>query len=308
MAKDTGDPRGPGMPGSGGWFPATDVRPETTRLYDGHGDVIFDFEDVQPINGIYVEADDNLQLQILSNTADTVLLNYRVLTPNEGVKEGTLSFANGGGRGSQLFSTPLPEGFLLSAVVLPSSALSPAQYVFVSVALRFGSQLLANQTNILAQGYCSQAAPVSYPQGPLIRSTDGLGVLRSITGSVPAAGADISETVPAGARWQLLSMRATLTTAVAVASRQVKLTLDDGANRFYDTGDGPVQAASLAWAYTFAPTGSPPTNALTDVQIHYDNAQFEAPSYRVRTVTAAIQAADQWTAPQYVVREWQEMQ
>ncbi len=305
MAYQREDPRGPGMPGSGGW---TKEGPDANAITiaDNTPDAIFDFDAVSPLTGRYTLGDSVLQINLLSNATVNLSLIYRILTRNNGVVLGQRILVNAGGRTSQLFSEQVTEGFVLSAAVVPVSPLSIGQYLYASIGLRRLNQSLQSVMDILAQGYASTSAPLSFPASGVQRCTDGGGVLRVITGATPAAGADISETVPGGARWQLLSLRAQLTTAVAVANRQVALTLDDGANVFYETADGPAQIASLAWEYIFAPTGFAPVNTLTDVDIHYDNAQLQAVAFRIRTDTTVLQAADQWTAPTFIVREWQD--
>lgn len=55
-----------------------------------------------------------------------------------------------------------------------------------------------------------------------------------IVGANPAAGAEVSETVPAGETWCLLGVRVTLVTSATVATRQPILTLDDGTNIFFE--------------------------------------------------------------------------
>jgi hypothetical protein len=306
MAKNTGDPRGPGMPGSGGWVHTQDDGPQNVQIKSSLGDVVFSFDDVYPWDGVYVREDDMLQVELFTLATPTLNLQYRILRPDGTVLVSQDAIAATASRTQSFVSRQLAEGILLSVALFPVVAVVPSLYAYASIGLRRQNLGTASLHQVLAAGYLTQACPLSWPGHTLQRPTDGGGALRSITGSVPAAGADISEAVPANTRWQLLSLRASLTTAVAVASRQPKITLDDGALRFYDTGDGPAQAASLTWAYTFAPTGSLPTNSLTDVQIHYDNAQILGPGFRIRTLTAAIQAADQWTAPQYLVREWQD--
>ena len=305
MAKNTGDPRGPGMPQSGGFFPVG-MRREDVVIADGSADTTFDFCDVQPIGGVFVRADDVLQVELFSSGTPTLNLQYRILRPDNTVLVSQDAIVVSAARTQQFFTRQLAEGFLLSVNVFPAASVASSAYAYCSIGLRRQNLGTSSAYVNLTAGYVTQACPLSFPGAVLQRPTDGAGILRSITGAVPAAGADISETVPANTRWQLLSLRASLGTAVAVANRQPQLTLDDGALVFYHTAQGPNQAASLTWAYCFAPQGFAPTNTNLFVTTHYDNAQILGPGFRIRTLTAAIQAADQWTAPQYLVREWQD--
>jgi hypothetical protein len=85
---------------------------------------------------------------------------------------------------------------------------------------------------VLLQGYVTDTSRLSFPGSPIRSSIEGPGVLRSITGTNPAANAEISETVPTNARWRVHAIRFTLVTDANVANREVALTLDDGAAVF----------------------------------------------------------------------------
>lgn len=305
MADKTGDPRGPGMPHSGGWVQVTPPSEEVT-IKSSMGDLTWNFEDVWPFGGVYVREDDVLQVQIISFAFAAVNLQYRILRPDGTVLVSQDALVSSSFRVANFFSRQLAEGILLSVAAITTSSVSSNAYCYVSIGLRRANLGATSLHQVLAAGYVTQACPLSWPGHTLQRPTDGAGILRSITGTVPGAGLDISETVPANTRWQLLALNASLTTAIAVANRQTVLALDDGVTVFYETPNGPAQAASLTWEYHFAPLGFAPVNVLLDVSMHYDNSQLLGPGFRIRTDTASIQAADQWTAPQYVVREWQD--
>jgi hypothetical protein len=306
MAKNTGDPRGPGMPGSGGWMHTQDDGPQAVNIKSSMGDLTWNFEDVWPFGGVYVRADDVLQVQIIAAAIPQLVLQTRILRPDGTVLVSQDLVAGVINRVPFFLSRQLAEGILLSVALVPNTAVLSSQYGYGSIGLRRQNLGATSLYQVLCAGYFMQACPLSWPGNTVQRPTDGAGIIRSITGTVPAAGADISEVVPANTRWQLLSLFAQLTTAVAVASRQANLQLDDGVNIFYETPNGPIQAASLVWEYNFAPCGFAPAVVLTDVAMHYDNSQILTSGFRIRTDTIAIQAADQWTAPQYLVREWQD--
>jgi hypothetical protein len=303
MANKTGDPRGPGMPGSGGWFPATNPGPEPVLL-GASGEVDLSYGCYVPQRGVYVAADDMLQAQVYSNGATSAILMYRLLLPDGTVLVSQDSISLNGARTQQFFSRQLAQGVLLSVTLIPAFNLPAQGLIYASIGLRRLAQGATSLHEVLCAGQVTQLFPLTWPDTALRYPTDGAGSLRSITGSVPAAGADISETVPSNTRWQLLALNASLVTAVAVAIRQATLLIDDGANVLYEAPEGPGQAASLTWEYHFASQGFAPVNTLTDVSMHYDNSLVLGPGYRIKTDTAAIQAADQWSAPQYLVREW----
>jgi len=126
-------------------------------------------------------------------------------------------------------------------------------------------------------------------------------VRRVIAGPAPAAGADWSVTVPAGKVWRLVSVQATLTTAVAVANRSPRLIVGDGDATFLTIPPVAVQAASLAGVFDWLEHGSAYTTAPDQV-LSLPALVLEA-GWTVGTSTTAIQAADQWSAQQLLVLE-----
>lgn len=307
MVYENSDGRGPGnRSGSGGQY-GLDA-PGDSPIRTACPEALFDWDDIPPDIGPYVLADDLLQVTLAGNGSSTAIINYAVLTRDNGIVLGQERFTNTGTNSGSTQSFQLREGFLLSVTVVPSANLGTGAYLWATVGIRRLTQTRQNIYQVLCQGYTYALAPLTFPQSPVKVPSDGGGCVRVISGATPAAGADISESVPSAVRWQLLSLRATLTTSAAVANRQVGLTLDDSTNRFYDSAQGPAQAASLAWAYTFAPLGVAQVQTNTQVSIQTP-ADFPLEAqFRIRTVTLAIQAADQWSGLFYLVREWQGQQ
>jgi hypothetical protein len=206
---------------------------------------------------------------------------------------------------SSIFITP--EGWLLGGEVFVSGAapLIGQTYVVLEIVRGTGSSALPLQ--VIAAGYVSAKQPLPFPGVQVGSTLDGGGALRSITGSAPAAGAEISETVPTGARWELLLFRAAYTTSATAGNRQPILILDDGSNRWMTSPYLGVTAASGNGAGEWAqgsnigaavggqnPSGFLPLNNRLPA------------GARIRTTTVAIAAGDQYAAPTYLVREWLE--
>ena len=136
---------------------------------------------------------------------------------------------------------------------------------------------------------------------------DGGGALRSITGATPAAAAEISETVPTGARWELIALRTQLVTSATAGARRPILFLDDGANVFARLSNSSTLAASLTGNFTWIEgSGAPSLDGGTDFQAAVPSGVRLGSGYRIRTSTTNIQAGDQFSAVQYLVREWLE--
>lgn len=124
-----------------------------------------------------------------------------------------------------------------------------------------------------------------------------------VTGTGPAAGAEISETVPDGEVWELQSVQLSLVTDATAVNRNVELTLDDGSTVFFRVEAGINQSSSATTKYSFADFGFASGSAVHDtVAISLPTFVLPAGS-RIKTVTASLQAGDDWGAPVlYVVK------
>jgi hypothetical protein len=199
----------------------------------------------------------------------------------------------------------LGDGWLLNAQVIVSAGTPAIGQTFARLSLVRGITVNAPDLFTLGADYVTAKQPLSYPGSGVTDATDGAGALRSITGATPSAGAEVSETVPTGARWELLSIIWTFVTAVAVANRFADITLDDGANVFFRCGPTIAQAASTTQIYnSFQGAGPVTRDGNTVVERSLPIGVRLGAGYRIRSNTLAIQAADQYSAVQYLVREW----
>lgn len=172
--------------------------------------------------------------------------------------------------------------------------------LYVKVSMRVDGVVVA----ILMAGYVAETNKIAYPGGNLESSLEGPGLIRSITGTDPAAGANILETVPTGARWRLISFRFSLVTDATVMNRQAFLAIDDGVNTLTESGTAAVQPASTTYQYQAGNWNSPANPvAYSSYIINILNIYLEA-GYRIKSSVANFQAGDNLSAPQYLVEEW----
>ena len=157
---------------------------------------------------------------------------------------------------------------------------------------------------LLFAGYITDTSTPIYPNGKVESSISGPGFMRSITGTNPAVGAEISETVPAGARWKLHALRFELVTDGNAANRGVLLDLGNGADTYHATRQHDIQILSLTRQYNY----SLQTYFLAAVnfsEFHNILPDIIMPAGHVlKTVTGSIQAGDNYGAPQLLVEEW----
>ena len=206
---------------------------------------------------------------------------------------------------SSIFLTP--TGWLLGGEVFVSGASPSLGQTFVVVEIVRGVGANAIALQVIGAGYVSAKQPLSFPSPTILNSIDSGGALRSISGTQPGAGAEISETVPTGARWELVTFRAGLVTNATAGNRTSILYFDDGVNRL----------ASFPAMAVVAPSGNSAIEwARGSTAIATVNGQ-NLPGFvpqslllpagaRMRTATANLAAGDQFGAPQYLVREWLE--
>lgn len=199
---------------------------------------------------------------------------------------------------------PLSEGWLLGCALFASSGAPRIGQVFVVVDLMRGSGSGATLIQTLAQGYITDTQRLSWPSSPIRSSIDGPGVLRSITGTDPAANVEISETVPTNARWRVHAIRFTLVTDANAANREVSLTLDDGTLVYCRVPSRATQAASLTFAYSaFFDSALEAVAQDTERTIRLPRLDMQG-GHRFATVTTNRQVTDNYSAPQYLVEEW----
>jgi len=189
--------------------------------------------------------------------------------------------------------------------------------IFVSVADNTGSmqqgscyasvELLANQERFmtLVTGFVYSVHGITWP--PINNDTymPGMGKIRHITGTNPAAGVEISETVPAGRTWELLSISFTLVAAAAAASRRVHLKLTNELGGEIDVFGNTDQIISETRKYCFAQYGHV-LDEIDDgvIQIPLPQKIYLKQDSTITTDTTNLQGGDDFSAPSINVMEY----
>lgn len=198
----------------------------------------------------------------------------------------------------------LTTGRLIDVAVTPKSGSPYRGHCYVTLGLARRTAPTTEYYQDLAKGYVTAAGGLIWPGGPYLDSVEGPGLLRSVTGTDPAAGAEISESVPTNARWRLRSLRASLVTDATVATRTVNFIVDDGATTLLNFPGVTTQTASLTRAYNVAEYGFQPSAVGTDIFFYIPFLVRLLQGWRIRTSTTNLQAGDDWGAPQMEVEEW----
>jgi hypothetical protein len=282
--------------------------PESFQVRSATSELDFATEDLLPGLGEYVGVDDRLQVSCVAQAvATSVICNIRLMRP-DGVIVPLVFVVNIGSIHVVTTGTfQLIEGWILSATLLSSGNVNPSAPIFAWASLIRPPNNIAAQYQTLISGYVAATLPLTFPNGLPQASTVGAGGLHSQVITTPGAGADFTFTIPALTRMRIISLSATLATAVAVASRFAELVIDDGVNVVAEIAAPAAQAASLTDDYTWADS-IPEFTAIDAVVMAPLPSQLILPvGFRIRSETTAIQAADQWSAITMLVQEWSDV-
>lgn len=255
---------------------------------------------------VYLTGEELLRITTIANLGSLVVtVAGRVLRPDNTIAPFQFTHVPNSNRTVATTVVALPEGWLLGAVAKVTSGSPSFGAVWGSLELVRGAGSAAIAVQSLANDFISANAPLMWPGSANVDPLEGAGNLRSITGTTPGAGAEVSETVPTGARWELISFWVQLITAVAVANRVVELIFDDGTLEYFRAGTTGNQAASITgqhvWTQGLILAGFDNV-ALWPGYLPFNNRL--GAGHRIRTKTNNIQGADQHGPVQYLVREW----
>ncbi len=253
----------------------------------------------------YLTGEESLRLTTFANLGGlTVTMTGRVLRPDNTISRFSVPHTPNSNRTAASTSVNLPEGWLLGAECKVTGGSTTFGQVWGQLELVQGSGGTASPLQSLANDFLSANAPLIYPGGANVDPLDGAGNLRSITGGTPAAGANISETVPTAAQWELIALHFQLVTSAVVANRVVRVLLDDGANIFFESSAQFSQVASTTNFYAAAQGQN--DRAVGSLNLGSSvlpiNNRLNA-GFRWRTLVNAIDAGDQLSGIQYLVRE-----
>lgn len=202
----------------------------------------------------------------------------------------------------------LPDGWLFSVMVSVTAGAPSVGQTYVVVELVRGGSANAEAVMVLAADYVTAQVRAAYP-GTGVKSTSsyaaGVPVARIITGATPAAGAEVSETVPTGKTWQLVSFHVRLVTSATVATRVPYVVIDDGTTPVFQVPCPATVVANTTVDLFWSAIGAQVADAA--VVAHGGMLPVETiitATHRLRTSTGSIQVGDQYSLVRYLVREF----
>lgn len=265
----------------------------------------FDLEHAPPPSPLYLDDSDQITIQGWSSAADgRIVLQGRFIDLDGAVQRFQHTRDVGSDRVGRFTAYHPGEGFLLSLNMRARQATVQPGAIYARCAITRVQADLGFDALLLLQGYVTGTKTLAWPPGVVDESYAGPGNLRSVLGTDPAANTEISETVPTNARWRLRAFRATLVTDGTAATRRPILVVDDGTSTLFRIGAGVTTVASTTKPYAWIP-GYPSTGQEFAEAMHFLPPDLLLDQgWRISTSTEAIQAGDNWSAPQMLVEEW----
>lgn len=268
--------------------------------------VSYSYTNINPPSQLYIGRDDSLLVTAYGSIAGLRgQITARLLTPDGEIRPNQYDFPFSADRSNSAQTFHLAEGFLLSLIVGPSAGTGGRRgQAFVQVWLIRGDVYTGLVGQVLISGYVTSNIMLTWPGIPVDFPYAGRGNIRTIVGTDPAAGVEISETVPTNALWRLVGFNYTLVTSAVAATRISQLLIDDGVNAGVRGIPGATQAASLTNSYEYGAYGALP--AITGTLILGDLPPdiFITGGGRIRTLTTALDPGDNYGPPTYNVEEW----
>lgn len=255
--------------------------------------------------GVYVDDRDALRFGVVTALSSMVIgCSGTLLNTSGELVTFDMRVAATNDRVETVLTQNIGAGWLLSAHPYVASGTLVDRAVYTSARLVREAGAIDLPMGMLFSGYLDAWRQPSFPFGHNEGPTEGSGRIRSITGTDPAAGVEISETVPTGAVWRVLAATVLLVTDATVANRAVVWTIDDGTTNLYKLWPGVSQTASQSIRHVISRQGA---YRGSDNNSYFHTPAFEMwlPSgYRIRTETNSLQAGDNFAAPLLLIKEW----
>lgn len=246
---------------------------------------------------LYISRDDRLFVQASQWTSGTreVTIRARLLLPTGKIQWlAWIMQLPATGRFIETFE--LAEGVLLGLnVSINGGGLDPGRcFVHVSLCRGTAGQEQVHQT--LLQGYPTGSIPLGWPQGPQNQPGTVPGALTTFVSSNPAAGSELSVTVPTDEMWRVQSLVFTFAAIGGVPNRTVNLILDDGVEIFYRQASPFAQGPGVTTIHCAISGGERLTVADTTAHFGLPANLWLLAGMRIRTLTTNLQAADDFSA------------
>lgn len=254
--------------------------------------------------------DENLRLTSFNSLVGvTIAVRGRIKRPDNTIDDISFDQIPNTDRSAKTTDFPIGQGYLLNLTLFASSGSPRISQTFVRLQIIRGRTGATTAIGTLVQGCITASQDRAWPGSPIETSTSAPAVARVIVGTDPAPGVELSETVPTGALWQLITLRVGFGASAAAGNRQSSLQFISGGNTLYQATHfatiAPTAGPALSWgqnmSYETAPNGNLLIAGLpADLLLRGGDSIVSA--------TSGLAAGDNYGQPIYLVREWLEAQ
>lgn len=252
------------------------------------------------------QGEDVLELTTWNSAAAVrVTIQGRIHVAPRDVKPFTHTHTSNTDRSAKTTVASLPRGELLNCIAFVSAGAPAVGQAFVRVAVRRGAGPAFELLGVIVQGPITASIFRAFPGSVIVSPFEADPFLRGVSGTTPAAGAEILETVPTGARWEFLTTRFSMQADANVNNRRTDFQIKAGANVVYRTANSNVWTNAQQPAFTVSPNVGYQITATTLAStLPAPQPCLLRAGDSFGTLTAGIQVGDQYTKPEYTVREW----
>jgi len=159
----------------------------------------------------------------------------------------------------------------------------------------------------LCSGYVYFGYMLSWPPGVTEGMLTGRGHIKTVVGTDPAPGNEVSETLPTNVQWRITSVYIALTTTLPAANRYVRLKINDGTRDVWYSIAPPAQAENTTRHYYFTSgygTLETAFDTIGVIRIPLPPDLILQQGSIIATVTSNLGSADNFSAPRLIVEEW----
>lgn len=254
--------------------------------------------------------DDSMRVVVLNAAASAVVnVQGRLVEPGQDPRPFNFVVTPTSNRAASTQDFVLNAGLVTNLTVFVSGATPLYGQTFVIIQLIRSTGLTAYVMGTLLAGYVTATQALGWPGSAIQNSVTDGGYYRVIRGTLPAAGAEIHETCPAGARWQIVGINLRLTPVNLGTTRYPQLFFNNGG--FVAVVAQPASNLNDANAGNFLYSPNPLATSVLIGSTSSFLVPIASPVVLLAgdffsTATQFLQAADQWSVPTYLVREWLE--
>ena len=243
-----------------------------------------------------------------SQLGSTVAVHYRMYRAGAPSHASRFTYRPTTTYTSQATEFNLGEGYLLNvSVFLEGTAVSIGQ-TFVTLQAIRGRGTAATVLGTIVQGYLTAHQDLGWPGSPITDSISGGGAIRTFAFPATGPGLPVTFTVPAGARWELLSCFTNLSTSAAAFDRLLVMQADIAAGTLWVVWQGRVQVASTTGYHWWTQGITPGFVGIAPFSVA--NLPRDYPLTAATTIAIGVTfmpAGDQMGTALVRVREWLEV-